>query len=94
MIEGAAPSAGRFAAALVAQHRLHVWELAPLAAYLLVPLLAPQYLALATQVLIFTVFVLALDLLVGYAGVVTLGHAVFFGAGAYTAVILSARGWG
>ena len=30
-------------------------------------------------------FVLSLDLVIGYAGIVTLGHAVYFGVGAYTA---------
>jgi branched-chain amino acid transport system permease protein len=30
----------------------------------------------------------------GYAGIVTLGHAAFFGTGAYTAGILAANGWG
>jgi ABC-type branched-subunit amino acid transport system permease subunit len=29
----------------------------------------------------------------GYAGIVTLGHAAFFGTGAYTAGILAAHGW-
>ena len=32
--------------------------------------------------------------MLGYAGIVTLGHAAFFGAGAYTAGILAAHGWG
>src|SRR5207253_1431975 len=38
-------------------------------------------------------FALSLDLILGYAGIVSLGHAAFFGLGAYTAGLLSAR-WG
>jgi len=45
----------------------------------------PAYHTLLSQIFIFTLFVLSLDLLVGYAGLVTLGHAAFFGVGAYSA---------
>lgn len=48
-------------------------------------LLAERHLALATSVLIAIVFALSLDLAQGYAGIETLGHAAFFGAGAYAA---------
>src|SRR5262249_48073571 len=37
-------------------------------------------------------FAISLDLVLGYAGIVTLGHAAFFGAGAYTVGILAKRG--
>jgi branched-chain amino acid transport system permease protein len=48
-----------------------------------------------TQVLIGILFALSLDLILGYAGIVTLGHAAFFGLGAYAVGLLSARfGWG
>lgn len=53
--------------------------------------LLPDYLALGARILIFVILVLSLDLLVGFAGIVTLGHAAFFGIGAYTAGILSVR---
>ena len=56
--------------------------------------LFPNYLALLSQVWIAALFALSLDLLVGYAGVVTLGHAAFFGLGAYAAGILAVQGWG
>lgn len=82
-----------FSADLALKHRLRLWEPLPLVSFLLVPLFAPEYLALATQVEIFVIFTISLDLLVGYAGVVTLGHAVFFGVGAYTAGLLSVHGW-
>lgn len=55
---------------------------------------APGYLLLAVQVMILGLFALSLDLLLGYAGVVSLGHAAFFGLGAYSAGLLSTHGWG
>jgi branched-chain amino acid transport system permease protein len=39
-------------------------------------------------------FALSLDLILGYAGIVTLGHAAFFGVGAYAAGLLAVHGWG
>lgn len=56
--------------------------------------LFPEYLGLLAQVWIAALFAVSLDLLVGYAGVVTLGHAAFFGLGAYAAGILAVQGWG
>lgn len=54
----------------------------------------PGWLALGTQILIMVLFALSLDLILGYAGIITLGHAAFFGAGAYAAGMLSAHlGW-
>lgn len=52
------------------------------------------YLVLASQIMILGIFTLSLDLLMGYAGIVSLGHAAFFGLGAYTAGLLSVHGWG
>ena len=47
------------------------------------------YLTFATKILIVALFALSLDLLVGHAGLVSLGHALFFGLGAYTLMLLS-----
>lgn len=52
------------------------------------------YLVLASQIMILGLFALSLDLILGYAGIVSLGHAAFFGLGAYTAGLLSVHGWG
>lgn len=49
----------------------------------------PNYLSLASQIAITALFALSLDLILGYAGIVSLGHAAFFGFGAYTAGLLS-----
>jgi len=50
---------------------------------------APNYLSLASQIAITALFALSLDLILGYAGIVSLGHAAYFGFGAYTAGLLS-----
>jgi branched-chain amino acid transport system permease protein len=51
--------------------------------------LAPSYLSLASQIAITALFALSLDLILGYAGIVSLGHAAFFGVGAYAAGLLA-----
>ncbi|GAC1553103.1 MAG: branched-chain amino acid ABC transporter permease [Beijerinckiaceae bacterium] len=43
----------------------------------------------ATRILIYAIFAMSLDLLVGYCGLVSLGHAAFFGVAAYSAALLS-----
>ncbi len=48
-------------------------------------LLLPDHLALLSQILIFGLFAVSLDLALGYAGILTVGHAAFFGIGAYSA---------
>lgn len=58
------------------------------------PLLVPGYLDLGTRMVILTLCALSLDLVVGYCGLVTLGHAAFFGIGAYGAGIFAIRVWG
>jgi len=62
-----------------------------LAALLLaLPLLAEKYyVQFATKILIMAIFAMSLDLLVGYAGLVSLGHAAFYGLGAYALALLS-----
>jgi branched-chain amino acid transport system permease protein len=61
----------------------------------LASLLAAQYLVdLAARVMIFAVAAVALDLVVGYGGLVSFGHAGFIGLGAYAVGILSSEGIG
>jgi len=55
---------------------------------------AANYLSLASQIAITALFALSLDLILGYAGIVSLGHAAFFGVGAYSAGLISKYGWG
>ncbi|CAM3551684.1 branched-chain amino acid ABC transporter permease [Bordetella flabilis] len=47
------------------------------------------YVGLAGKIIIYAIFALSLQLLVGEAGLVSLGHAAYFGIGAYAAVLLS-----
>jgi len=56
--------------------------------------LAPSYLVLASQIAITALFALSLDLILGFCGIVSLGHAAYFGLGSYTAGLLSKWGWG
>ena len=51
----------------------------------------PEYLSMGARVLTYILFALSLDLILGYAGIITLGHAAFFGMGAYVTGILSAK---
>jgi len=74
--------------------RWNAFELLFWAATILPFFLLPTYLSLASQVAITALFALSVDLVLGYAGIITLGHAMFFGIGAYAAGLLSKHGWG
>jgi branched-chain amino acid transport system permease protein len=54
----------------------------------------PMHRVLGSQILITGLFAVTLDLILGYAGIVSLGHAAFFGVGAYAAGLLAVHGWG
>src|SRR6266568_1459856 len=79
---------------LRARTRWHPIEYAFWASTLLPFLLFPNHLVLASQIAITALFALSLDLILGYAGIVSLGHAAFFGFGAYAAGLISKYGWG
>ncbi|HUB97545.1 MAG TPA: branched-chain amino acid ABC transporter permease [Stellaceae bacterium] len=62
------------------------------AVFLVLPHVLTQYfLGLTTKMLIFALFAMSLDLLLGYAGLASLGHAAFFGVGAYAVGLLTLR---
>jgi len=61
-------------------------------ALLAIFLVFPTHLSLATTALIFALFALSYDLILGFAGIVSLGHAVFYGVGAYSAGLLALGG--
>lgn len=91
----AGPPAARVAIdAFARRHRYHPLEALPWAAAIAAYALFPSYLPLGAQILATILFALSADLVLGYAGIVTLGHAAFFGTGAYAAGILAAHGWG
>jgi len=66
-----------------------------LLAFVLLAVLPPFYssywITLFTQMLIFAILAMSLDVLLGYTGLSSFGHAAFFGAGAYVVAILSTR---
>jgi len=78
---------------VLGRHRLRGFELVPWIGAIAAYFVFPEYLALGGQILIMVLFALSLDLALGYAGIVTLGHAAFFGTGAYVAGILAVHGW-
>ena len=71
--------------------RVRWTEYLPWVLALLVYFFLPDYLSLGARVLTYILFALSLDLIIGYAGIITLGHASFFGLGAYITGILSAK---
>src|SRR5438270_13963786 len=79
---------------LEAQAHWHPLEIAFWLATLLPFVLAPNYLVLASQIVITALFALSLDLILGYAGIVSLGHAAYFGFASYTAGLLSKHYFG
>ncbi|MEI8158857.1 MAG: branched-chain amino acid ABC transporter permease [Burkholderiales bacterium] len=82
---------------LTVVQRADRWRPAELVFWLLPVLgyfLFPDNLVLLTQIAITGLFCMSLDLILGYAGIVSLGHAAFFGMGAYAAGLLASHGWG
>jgi branched-chain amino acid transport system permease protein len=71
--------------------RFRAVELLPWVFAAAVYFFAQGYLSLGSYVLIIMLFALSLDLIVGYGGMVTLGHAAYFGFGAYVAGVLAVR---
>ncbi|MCD6075068.1 MAG: branched-chain amino acid transporter permease [Rhodospirillales bacterium] len=65
--------------------RLNPLELLPWVLAIAAYYIFPSYLPLGSQILLTILFAISLDLALGYAGIITLGHAAFFGVGAYSA---------
>jgi branched-chain amino acid transport system permease protein len=93
-IAAAPPSAdgrGRAVAFLATRHRLRAWEALPWAIAIAAYYFFPDRMVFGSQVLVMVLFALSLDLILGFAGIVSLGHAAFFGIGAYAAALLTLR---
>jgi len=88
-VSGAATDAIR---AMASRHRIHWAEAIPWIVAIAVFFMLPGYRLLATQILILILFALSLDLIVGYTGIVSLGHTAFFGTGAYVTALLATNG--
>jgi branched-chain amino acid transport system permease protein len=65
------------------------WELALLAALVLSWFVLPGQSLLLNEIAILALFALSLDLILGYSGIVSLGHAAFFGFGSYAAALFA-----
>jgi len=65
------------------------WEIALGVAAVASYFLAGNHALLLNEIAILALFALSLDLILGYAGIVSLGHAAFFGFGAYTAALFA-----
>lgn len=75
-----------------ADARIKWTEWLPWIAAIAVYFFAPSYLPLGSYILILILFALSLDLILGFGGILSLGHAAFFGVGAYTAGLLAKHG--
>ena len=74
---------------LKADARWRWWEAALLVALPLSWALLPSHALLLNEIAILALFAMSLDLILGYAGIVSLGHAAFFGFGAYAAALFA-----
>jgi len=91
---GGASTATSAATAASGRIRRAVAWLVLIAVLALLPLSGSYATGLAAEVLIFAIFAMSLDLLIGYTGLLSFGHAAFFGVAAYAVVILGLNfGW-
>lgn len=74
------------------QARWHYGEAAFWLVVLVCGFLFPTRYLIMTDILRLALFAMSLDLILGYAGIVSLGHAAFFGVGAYAAGLLALHG--
>jgi branched-chain amino acid transport system permease protein len=77
------------ATSLLAPSKWRLWEIGLWAAIWGATIVFGQHAALVNEIAILALFALSLDLILGYAGIVSLGHAAFFGVGAYGAALFA-----
>ncbi len=80
---------GKAAERLMRPSKWRAWEIALWLLIWAMPLAFAQHAALINEIAILALFALSLDLILGYAGIVSLGHAAFFGTGAYAAALFA-----
>jgi branched-chain amino acid transport system permease protein len=78
---------------LLGWHRLRAVEVLPWLLGIAVFFLFPSDRSLATSIVIMALAALSLDLALGFAGILSLGHALFVGTGAYVAAFLALAGY-
>jgi branched-chain amino acid transport system permease protein len=74
---------------LLAPARWRPWEFAVWALAFALPLAMPSHALMINEIAIVALFAMSLDLILGYTGIVSLGHAAFFGFGAYAAALFA-----
>ena len=76
-------------AGLLVAARWKWWEYLLWVLAFISPLLVPSHALLISEIAIVALFAISLDLILGYTGIVSLGHAAFFGMGAYAAALFA-----
>ena len=76
-------------APLLRKARWRWWEFVLWALAFALPALVPAHALMLNEIAIVALFAMSLDLILGYTGIVSLGHAAFFGFGAYTAALFA-----
>lgn len=74
---------------LLRSSRIRPWEPVLWILAFLAPVALPQHAAIVNEVAIVALFAVSLDLVLGYTGIVSLGHAAFFGFGGYAAALFA-----
>lgn len=69
--------------------RWRIWEIALWLIAIAMIFVLPSKMLILTEIAILALFAISLDLILGYAGIVSLGHTAFFGLGAYAAGLLA-----
>ncbi|HEY8049848.1 MAG TPA: branched-chain amino acid ABC transporter permease [Ramlibacter sp.] len=72
---------------LLRASRMKPWEPVLWLVAFAVPVVMPNQALIVNEIAIVALFAVSLDLVLGYSGIVSLGHAAFFGVGAYTAAL-------
>lgn len=77
---------------LLAAARWRPWEYAVWALAFALPFVVPAHALMVNEIAIVALFAMSLDLILGFTGIVSLGHAAFFGVGAYAAALFAKHG--
>lgn len=75
--------------ALLQTSRFRWWEIVLWIALVSSPIVLPSHALIINEIAIVALFAISLDLILGYTGIVSLGHAAFFGLGGYAAGLLA-----
>jgi branched-chain amino acid transport system permease protein len=82
-------TSNRVQRSLLAASRWRPWEPVLWLLAFASPFVLPQYAAIVNEIAIVALFALSLDLVLGFTGIVSLGHAAFLGFGAYAAALFA-----